>query len=399
MRAGPLAGLRIVEASSFVAAPSAGMALVQFGAEVIRVDPPRGGSDLNRWPLTADGQSLFWASLNKGKKSVTIDHRTPEGMELLVGLATAPGPGAGIFLDNMVGKHRPTYEVLRERRHDAIHAHVQGRADGTPAVDYTVNAEVGVPLMTGPVASQSPVNHVLPAWDLLTGLTAVTGLLAAVLHRRDTGEGAQLDLALADVALAGVGNLGWLAEAELAGAPRPRQGNHLFGSFGVDFETADGQQVMVVALTQGQWRALLQATETGPVFTALEHALDADLDDEGDRYRLRETIAAVLRPWFAQRDLPAVSEVLNRAHVLWSPYRDIVETARAARADGSIAAEVDQPGIGPLLTTGSPLRWDGRSTPPVPAPRLGEHTDEVLSDLLGLSGAELGSLHDRDVIG
>jgi 2-methylfumaryl-CoA isomerase len=152
----PLADVRVVEGASFVAVPSAGMALAQLGAEVIRVDPPGGGSDIARWPLSSSGESLFWANLNKGKRSVTIDHRTEQGRELLLALATAPGPRSGIFVDNMVGKHRLRYEELVERRPDAIHVHVQGRSDGSPAVDYTINAEVGVPQMTGPQDTDGP---------------------------------------------------------------------------------------------------------------------------------------------------------------------------------------------------------------------------------------------------
>ena len=396
----PLAGLRIIEGSSFVAAPSAGLALSQLGADVIRVDPPGGGSDFRRWPMAASGDSLFWAGLNKGKRSVTIDHRTEEGRELLIDLATAPGADAGIFLDNMVGRHRPTYEDLCARRSDVIHVHIQGRSDGTPAVDYTVNAEVGVPSMTGPAQNNAPVNHVLPAWDLVSGMTAAMGVAAAVLHRHRTGEGARLDLALADVALAGVGSMGWLAEAEAAGAARPRLGNHMYGTFGADFETADGRRVMVVALTTGQWHALRDATETAAVFGALEQALQVDLDQEGDRYQLRETLAAVLRPWFAQRDFEAVCQLLDGAHVLWGPYLNMAETARRARRDpASVAAEINQPGIGSMLATSGPLRWNGTRAAPAPAPHLGGDTDQVLAEVLGLGAPEIGRLHDRGVLG
>ena len=372
------------------------------GAARRRRDPRRPacrGSDALRWPLATGGQSLFWAGLNKSKKSVTIDHRTPAGRELLLALATAPGPGAGILLDNMVGKRRLTYEDLRARRPDVIHVHIQGRADGPPAVDYTINAEVGVPQMTGPEIAAAPVNHVVPAWDLLTGMTAATATVSAVYHRRVTGQGAQIDLALADVALAGVGNMGWLSEAEQHG-PRRRQGNHMFGSFGSDFMTSDGQRVMVVALTPAQWRALRDVTDTGEVFAAMEKVLVADLDLETDRYRLRETIAAVLRPWFEQRDLQRVSELLTGAHVLWSPYRDMAQAAARAREDEhSLAHEIDQPGIGPVLATGGPVRWSGQYPRPEPAPELGADTDQVLAARLGLSDAELGALHADGVIG
>jgi 2-methylfumaryl-CoA isomerase len=396
----PLAGVVVVEAASFVAGPSAGMALAQLGADVVRVDPPGGGSDAGRWPLAPSGASLFWANLNKGKRSVTIDHRAAEGRELLLALATGAGDGRGIFVDNLVGKGRVRYGELVARRDDVIHVHIQGRASGAPAVDYTINAEVGVPLMTGPQDSAAPVNHVVPAWDLLTGMTAATSVLAALHRRREVGNGAMIDIALADVALSGVGAMGWLAEAELARAPRARQGNHMFGSFGNDFLTSDGRRVMVVALTPGQWRALRDVTGTGEVFGALETVLAADLDQETDRYGLRETISAVLRPWFARRDFETVSRLLTEAHVLWSPYRDVLEAADdARRADDSVAEEIDQPGVGAMLATGNPVRWQGARVAPVPAPLLGDDTEAVLAELLGLTTAEIGRLHDRGVIG
>lgn len=183
-------------------------------------------------------------------------------------------------------------EALTARRRDLINVRVQGHADGRRAVDYTVNAEVGVPQLTGAVLNAGPTNHVLPAWDLVTGLTVSTGVLAALHERSRTGRGAYVQLALADVALAGVANLGWLSEAADRGRDRPRHGNHLYGSFGVDFACSDGHRVMVVALTEGQWSALTAATGTEEVFAALGKVLDADLSRDTERYRLRDTHCA-----------------------------------------------------------------------------------------------------------
>jgi 2-methylfumaryl-CoA isomerase len=391
----PLADLHVVECATFVAGPFCGMTLAQLGADVLRVDLPGGGSDHLRWPLAGSGASLYWAGLNKGKRSVALDYRTPEGRELLLQLASRPGPGAGILVDNLVGRHRVTHEQLAERRADAITVHVLGFPDGRPAVDYTVNAAVGVPSMTGPAGSADPVNHVLPAWDLLTGANAAVGILAAVQRRAATGVGAQIDLALSDVALAGVGTLGWLAEAEEHG-DRGRHGNHVFGSFGTDFATSDGRRVMVVALTEGQWRALCEVTGTGPVFTALEQALAVDLRDEAARFELRETIASVLKPWFAARGFEEVRADLDRARVLWGPYRSMREAAAASGGD-SLATHVAQPGVGEMLATGSPLRWDSTAGGPAPAPVLGADTEDVLSGL-GLSQAEIGRLAQAGVV-
>lgn len=396
----PLGGLEVVECASFVAGPSGCMALAQLGAHVIRVDPIGGGSDHFRWPVTDDGASLYWTALNKHKRSLAVDLRSPEGRELVIALATRPGRERGIFVDNGVGRARLSYETLAARRSDLIHVHIQGHADGRPAVDYTVNAEVGVATVTGPETSAVPVNHVLPAWDLLAGMTAATGLLSA-LHRRSlTGEGSFMELALADVATAGVANMGWLAEAERRGSERPRHGNHMYGSFGVDFGTVDGRRVMVVALTEGQWMALQKVTGTAEVFRSLETALDADLTLENDRYRLRETIAAIVRPWFEARTLAQVTRELDEARVLWGPYRGMPEVVDVHRAadEPTVLTQVDQPGIGSVVTARSPLRIAGNYSEAGAAPLLGEHTDEVLSDLLGLSQAEIGRLHDHGVV-
>src|SRR5690606_17421234 len=170
---------------------------------------------------------------------------------------------------------------------------------GGNAVDYTVTAAMGCPYVTGPSGQPAPVNHVLPAWDVACGLYLTVGLLAAERHRLRTGEGQSIRIALQDVALATLGNLGYLAEAQL-GEPRPRLGNALFGDFGRDFATADGR-VMIVTLTPRHWRDLVEATGFGEVTAALERALGADFRDARDRYAYRDALAGVLAPWFAAR--------------------------------------------------------------------------------------------------
>ena len=397
----PLRGLRILECSSFVAGPSGCMTLATMGAEVIRVDPIGGAADHGRWPVSnRTGESLYWAALNRGKKSVCIDLRQPEGRELVVSLATLPGPDSGIVVDNNVGRPWLTYDALVQHRSDLIQVHIQGHSDGRPAVDYTVNAEVGVPSITGPTGVAEPVNHVLPAWDLLTGMTAVTGLLGALRHRDRTGEGSFLSLALADVALAGVASLGWLAEVAERG-DRPRHGNHVYGSFGVDFATLDHHRVMVVALTSRQWKNLREVTKTDRVFGALEEALDVDLSVETDRYQLRETVAAILRPWFAARTVDEVTHELDAAQVLWSRYRTMAEAVHelSKTPESTVVTQLDQPGIGVVTSSRSPIRTHGAYTEPRAAPRLGESTDEVLIEVLGLDSREVAGLHDRGVIG
>ena len=395
----PLAGLQVVECASYVAGPTGGLTLAQLGADVIRIDPVGGGHDHRRWPLAPNGESHYWSGLNKGKRSIALNLRTQEGQDLAVALITAPGDDRGLLIDNVVGRAWLAHDTLKTHREDLIHLRVQGHPDGRPAVDYTVNAGVGVPQITGPEGTQAPVNHVLPAWDLITGVSVAAGLLAALHDRERTGNGAFIELALSDVALAGVSNLGWLSEAELRGGDRPRHGNHLYGSFASDFATADGQRVMVVALTEGQWKAVKQATGTAKVFDALEAALGVDLQVEEERYHHRETIAAILRPWFAGRGLDQASAELDRARVLWGPYQGMADVAAAHRRGAHpVLADIELAEPGTSITARSPLRWNGAYGEPGESPVLGRDTEQVLTGVLGLSAPELAGLHDRGVI-
>jgi len=397
--AAPLDGLRVLEVSSFVAAPLGGLTLAQLGADVIRIDPIGGSADLGRWPLAPSGTSLFWTGLNKGKRSVTLDFRHAEGRQLLAGLVAGSGTGGGIVLTNAVGQDWLGYEALAAIRPDVIHLQIQGHRDGRPAVDYTVNAATGFPMVTGPEGYEGPVNHVLPAWDVACGLYAAIGVLSAERRRQRTGEGSRLTLALDDVALSLAGHLGFLAEAQLSQVDRPRIGNHLYGGFARDFATADGQRVMVVALTRRHFADLARATGLTGTFTELERLLGADFGTDGDRYEHREVIASLLTPWFASRGLADLAGELDATSVLWSRYRRFTElVADPALADNPLLREIDQPGVGRVLAPGSPLAQDGTGEATA-APVLGADTADVLAELLGLPAAAARALAERGVAG
>ena len=392
-----LDGLRVVELSAFVAAPLGGTTLASLGAEVIRVDPPGGGIDAQRWPLH-NGQSLYWAGLNQGKRSVHVDTRTEQGQHLVADLIAE----AGTVLTNLPSRGWSTYERLKERRPDLIMAVLTGDPDGSAAVDYTVNAAIGFPFVTGPEGHDGPVNHVLPAWDALAGYLLATGLLAAELRRVRTGEGQLITLSLADVALSVAGNLGLLAEAQLAEAPRPRFGNDVYGTYARDFRTSDGRYVMVVALTARQWRSLLDATGLADEMRALESAKGLDLRQEGDRFAARAEIAAMIAPWIAARTFAEVKAAFEAHQVLWGPFQTFQELVRddpRCSLGNPMLTEVDQPGIGRYLRTGTPLDFSGATRLPAqPSPVMGADTRDVLSSWLGLSDAALDDLAADGVI-
>jgi 2-methylfumaryl-CoA isomerase len=351
--------MRVVEGSAFVAAPLGGMTLAQLGADVIRFDPIGGGLDVDRWPVTTSGHSLFWAGLNKGKRSIAVDIRSPRGQEILTELVCAPGDDSGLFLTNFPARGWLGYERLKEKRPDLVMVNICGRRDGSSAVDYTINPSVGFPAVTGP--KDDP-----------------------------------------DVAMAMLGNLGKIAEVMINDSDRPKDGNYLYGAFGRDFETLEGKRLMVVALTPVQWTNLCNATELGPAFDKLGTRTGLDLSKAGNRFRLRREIAKILEPWFHTRMMSEVREVFDAHRTCWAEYRTIravVEKDPDCSTQNPMFEMVDHPEIGTLLTPGSPLVFGSQLREPVRrAPSIGEHTDEILSDVLGLGEREIGKLHDERVV-
>lgn len=395
-RQAPLAGVRIVEISAFVAAPLGSMTLAQLGAEVIRIDPIGGNIDHTRWPVTADGDSIYWASLNKGKRSVTLDLKSEDGQRLATELIAS----AGILITNLPARGWLSYENLAQHRPDLIMLRLTGNHDGSPAVDYTVNASSGFPTVTGFDAQQT--NNALPAWDVTAGLYMTTGVLSAELERRSSGQGQEINIALSDVMLATVGNLGYIAEVQTNGSTRGPLGNALYGAYGQSFATVDGREVMVVAISNRQWRSLGEATGLTDKLAMIGPMLDVDLATEGGRYDAREAIDAVLRPWFAARTATEATTRLADAGVLQGIFRtfeQLVHEDPRCTTDNPLFSEIDQPGVGRVLAPSLPLVFRGTPVPAaVPAPLLGEHTDEVLAEVLGTSDAELTRLREHRVL-
>ena len=398
---GILSGLRVVEGSAFVAAPLCGMTLAQMGADVIRFDLPGGGIDYRRWPMAQSGLSIYWASMNKGKRSLVVDFRQPEGQELLTELITAPGDERGILSTNFPMRGWLAYETLKTRRNDLIAMNIIGNPDGSVAVDYTVNAAVGFPFITGPGADKAPVNHVFPGWDVSTGYAAAMGILAGERHRRLTGEGQHIKLSLADVAFATVGNLGYIGEVQINNEERPNLGNSVYGSYGEDFATSDGRRVMIIAVSVSQWKKLMEATETTDAMARLESELGLDFNMEEHRFEAREAIGVLVGGWCGSHTLAEVRAAFDQHNVCWGPYQTFTQMAdedpRCSPAN-PLFREIEQPGIGTYLMPGVPHQFGAAERSHPRGPQLGEHTDEILAGELGLSDGAIGKLHDRGIV-
>jgi 2-methylfumaryl-CoA isomerase len=393
----PLANLTVVEVSSFVAAPLCGMTLSQLGAEVIRVDPIGGASDIHRWPLAESGTSIYWTGLNKGKRSATVDLRSPEGQELVQRLIVE---GDGVVVTNAAGLSWLSFDTLVAQRPDLIHLQVLGRHDGSTGVDYTVNAAIGFPLVTGPANHAGPINHVLPAWDVSCGLYAALAVVAAVRRRDQSGVGAHISIALEDVALATAGNLGLLTEPQVnGGAERQRLGNAIYGQYGQDFTSRDGVAFMVVTLTKRHFRDLVEASGTGAAVSALAESLGADFGDEGERYRYRDVLSGLFAVWFADHTAEEITGALSATSVLYERYRTFAQVTEDERVTANpLFTRLHQDGLGDYLAPGLPTIFDGDHLASGPAPQLGGDTADVLTARLGLSAADIARLASAKTI-
>jgi 2-methylfumaryl-CoA isomerase len=395
-----LKGMTVIEGAAFIAGPSCGLYLAQMGARVIRFDAVGGGPDARRWPLGNAGQSLYWEGLNKGKQSIAIDLGKPAGRELAQRIATS---GDGLFVTNFPVNGFLSYEALSALRADLIALRVMGWSDGSPAVDYTINASVGVPYMTGPADDPRPVNHVLPAWDLLAGGYGAFALLAAERERAHSGKGREIRLSLSDLAAATMGNLGNVAEVLASGADRARSANNLFGAFGRDFVSADGVRVMLVAITPKQWGGLVSALGIEAEMAALEADLGVNLaKDEGARFTHRARVNPVFERAIAGFALEKLGPMFDAAGCTWSVYRSLHEALTSEPrlfAENPIFTNVTHAGGMTYPTPGAPARLPAdERIAPAPSPAIGQHTDEVLAELLGMASGEIARLHDEGLV-
>jgi 2-methylfumaryl-CoA isomerase len=397
----PLAGLRVFEVGRFIALPTAGLALAQLGADVVRLDPPGGADDTRRAPRGPSGESLYWAGLNHAKRSVVVDLSSPEGETLVEEMLDAAAPHAVVLTNDRRYRFLDA-DTVCGRHPSLIHVHLQGHPDGAPAVDYTVNAASGFAEITGHHDARGPVNQALPAWDLLAGMWIAFSVVSADRLRRTTGAGGAYTVALSDVTRSVAANLGQLADAEVNGTVRPRAGNTVYGAFGDAFATADERHVMVVGITDPRWRRIVEVTGTADAVAALGVAHGADLAEGTERYRLRAELFPVFAPWFAARPLADVTRALDAAGVLWAPFRSftqvLAEDPACTHPETGVLRRV-RGRDGEWFLAEPPVRGAAlASSVDANSPRLAGDTRAVLRELLGLDDAAVDDLIGRGVV-
>jgi crotonobetainyl-CoA:carnitine CoA-transferase CaiB-like acyl-CoA transferase len=389
--ASPLAGVRIVDLSRVLAGPYATMTLADLGADVVKVEHPAGGDETRGWgPPFAGGESAYFLSVNRGKRSVALDLKDPEARDLALELCARadvvienfrPGGAARLGLD---------YETVRALRRDIVYCTISGFGSREPTdragYDFTVQAESGLMAITGEPDGE-PLKVGVAIVDVLAGLNAATAILAALRRRDLTGEGGRVEVSLLDSAFAALVNVG--ANALLTGEEPQRYGNaHPSIVPYQPFRAADGW-IAVAAANDGLYTRLCQAIDRPDL------AADERYATNEARVLNREPLIGELQAVFAARATDDWERLLLAAGVPAGKIRGVGEALRTAPAR---TRRVDHPTAGAIELVGPPFKLNsaalGPSTPP---PLLGQHTDEVLREL-GVDDERLASLEERGVI-
>ena len=394
---GALDGITILDLSRILAGPFCTQLLSDLGATVWKIEPPWGDTTRGYGPPFVQGESAYFLSTNRGKKSVVIDLKEPRGQDLVRRLAQR----ADVFVENFktgdLARYGLHYERIAESNPRLVYASITGFGQNGPRAaepifDAALQGLTGIMSVTGEPDGQ-PMRVALAWIDLLTGLTAAIGILAALRERDRSGQGQQIDLSLFDVGLMSMVNL---AQSYLVtGAAPERLGNahpHIVPYQA--FEAADDWFVLAVG-NDDQFRRMAQAVGRAELW-------------EDDRFRTnaarvehREELVSTLTALFQGREREEWLKVMGRAGVPAAPVNSVAEATQEPQAHAREAVWVlDHPTIGDLPSLANALQHMSR-TPAAPQghpPLLGEHTRKVLADVLGLGPSEIASLESSGVV-
>lgn len=399
--AGPLSHVRVLELSRVLAGPWAAQTLADLGADVIKVERPGGGDDTRAWgPPWTGGQSAYFLSTNRGKRSVTIDFEKPEGQALVRRLAAE----ADVVIENFkVGglvKYGLDYESLKAVNPRLVYGSITGFGQDGPyaaraGYDFMIQGMGGLMSITGKPDGEpggGPVKVGVAVTDLFTGLYAAIGILGALNHRDRTGEGQWVNLALLDVQVAVLANQAM--NHLVGGTPPPRLGNAHPNIVPYQaFATRDGHIILAVG-NDGQFARFAQVAGRPDL------AADARYATNPARVAHRAELVAVIEALMAERDSRDWLDALEAVGVPCGPINDLTQVFADPHVQArGLRRDLPHPLAGTVPTVASPIRYS--ATPvehTVAPPTLGQHTDAVLADALGLCAADIAALRDKGVI-
>jgi formyl-CoA transferase/succinyl-CoA--D-citramalate CoA-transferase len=390
-QAGPLAGVRVLELGSFIAGPFAGQLLGDYGADVIKIEPPGEGDPMRRWGIVRDGESLWWPAIARNKRSVALDLRDARGRELVRAVAATCDIVVENFRPGRLDEWELGYEVLAKRNPAVVLVHISGFGQTGPRARSagfgSVGEAVGGIRFTTGSPDRPPSRAGISLGDALASVFGVVGALAALTSARATGRGQEVDVAIYEAVAALMEST--MADYELAGVLRSRTGAVLPGVAPSNvYATADGDEVVIAANADTVFARLCHVMERP------ELASDARYATHVARGERMKELDAMIGTWTATLPTPALLERLERAGV---PAGQIFTAKEMLRDPHYLAREmvhrvVNHAGAG-VPMTGVVPRFT--ATPGVirhGGPRLGEHSVEVLRELAGVGEDEVSSL-------
>jgi crotonobetainyl-CoA:carnitine CoA-transferase CaiB-like acyl-CoA transferase len=371
----PLEGVRVLDLSRVLAGPYATMVLADLGADVVKVEHPERGDDTRHWgPPFAGGESAYFLSVNRNKRSIGVDLKDPEGLERVKRLAA----GTDVLIENMrrgtLEKFGLGYEVLRETNPGLVYCSVTGFGPGEdrdrPGYDFLIQARAGIMGITG-FPDGEPTKVGVAIADIVCGLYAATAILAALRRRERSGEGARIEVPLFET------TLGWLAnrgqEYLVSGEDKGRMGNA--HPTIVPYQTFDASD-----------KPIAVAVGNDAQFARLCEALGREDLAEDERYATnparvanREELIEILQQEFSNRMADEWVEKVRQAGVPCGPVNTLADVFSDEHVlNSGILRDADHPAAGMLKMLASPVLIDGER-PPIrrPPPTLGQHTEEL----------------------
>ncbi len=393
-----LAGLRVVAVSQFGAGPFGTQMLADLGAEVIKIEEPAVGGDVSRQvgPYAADGDSLYFQSFNRGKKSLALDLKHPDGQAVLHDLVRVSHAVFNNLRGDLPAKLGLTYAALGTVNPAVVCCSLSGfGATGPraaePAFDYLIQGYAGWMSVTGE-PDGPPGKCGVSVVDFAGGYASMAALLAGLWDAQRSGVGRDIDVSLLDTAVSMLSYFAIWALNRDWHADRVADSGHQSLVPAQNFPTADGW-IVVFCNKEKFWRALVEALELP------ELGRDARFATFRDRLAHKGALLPVLKTRFAER---STAEWLARlrGRVPCAPVNTLAQALddEQVRARGTIL-EISHPRLGVLREVASPVRTAGVVASPAPAPRLGEHTDEILGGLLGYDAVRIARLRAAGAVG
>ncbi|OGA22601.1 MAG: hypothetical protein A3I02_14300 [Betaproteobacteria bacterium RIFCSPLOWO2_02_FULL_67_26] len=392
----PLEGVRVLELGQIIAGTYGSQVLSDLGAEVIKVETPEG--DLGRIPSVAPyrGLSALFLTFNRNKKSIVINLKTEAGREVFYNLVKASDVVVDNFRPGVLERLRIDYETLSRINARIIQCSVTGFGTAGayrdyPALDLIIQAISGHMAITGE-PGRPPVRVGIPLADMSGGIYSCKGILAALYARERTGRGQRVEISMFDAMLNLLSYIAtlWLTDGVL---PRPPGSAHEYSVPWQAFEAQDGHLV-VATRQEGFWRKLCDALGEPGL------AADPRFATNAARIAHREALVPQLERTFRTRTVADWLERLRAAEVPAAPVNNLDGAfAEPPVAEREMILEYDHPDVGKVRMPGNPIKMsDISSTPSRPAPRLGEHTDAVLGELLSLPPEQIARLREQGAI-